>query len=347
MTAPSDRRWLGFHLFYHADRDRVLTELVRPLAAALLADGLVQRFFFIRYSLGGPHVRLRLEVRGAAAARAARRRVRAAAREFLAGAPSPEPLPDERVHRINRNVIPSDPFAGPADDVVVPDNTLREAPVRFEVERYGGPPLYGHSVDLFVLSTLHALESLEASAGASAGRRMAERMRLLLRQAWGHAADGEEFAVLADYGVRMFGAPLPAMLTAADAAFGRNGATLRALVRGEMAALAAAPSPGPLGEGAQSLRRLLGGMENVPRREAGISHMHMTANRLGMSNPDEVYLCRLLTRALAALREEQPDAWRAAWEAHRAWSWAPAAPLDAQVRSALRAFAAPAAPVPA
>jgi hypothetical protein len=335
---PAGDGWHGFHLVYHADRERLLRECAAPLAAGLLRDGLATRFFVIHYLLGGPHLRLRVQCDPADAS-AVSARVHEAAAEFYARVPSTETQPDEKVHRHNRGVIPSDPFADASDDVVWADNSVVVQPVHFEVERYGGSGLYGRSVDLFGLSTLEVLRFVHANAGAPAGRRTAETARLLLRQAWGHAADAEEFAVFADYGVRMFGTPLAGLLPVADAAFERGRAGMVGLVRAELAALAGAERPGALAEGARTLARVVRGVADEPRRFIGISQMHMTANRLGMRNPDEVYLCRMLARAVDAVREEHPDAWRAAWDAHRAWSQAPAAPLDEQLRDALDVFA--------
>src|SRR5829696_6797537 len=82
--------WLGVHLHYAGDRDRALAEWLRPLAASLLADGLARRFFFVRFLLGGAHLRLRVEVDEADAPAAAARMHREAA-AFLARFPSPEP----------------------------------------------------------------------------------------------------------------------------------------------------------------------------------------------------------------------------------------------------------------
>lgn len=343
---PAGDGWHGFHLVYHADREPLLRGCVAPLAAGLLRDGLATRFFVIQYLLGGPHLRLRVQC-GPADAPAVHARVHEAAAEFFSRAPSADTQPDEKVHRQNRGVIPSDPFASAADDVVWPDNSVVVQPVNFEVERYGGPALYGHSVDLFGLSTLEAIRFANANAGVPEGRRTAARARVLLRQAWGHAQDADDFAVFADYGVRMFGKPLAALLPVADAAFERSRSGMVALVRAELAAMAGTERPGTLAEGARALAQAVCGVAEEPRRFIGISQLHMTANRLGMRNPDEVYLCRMLSRAAEAVRAEHPDDWRAAWDAHRRWSRLPGVSLDRQLGDALDAFAGRDAAVPA
>jgi len=57
--------WLSAHVFRHDDLDTLLTEQIGPLGAELTADGLIQRFFYLRYWEGGPHVRVRLQATAA------------------------------------------------------------------------------------------------------------------------------------------------------------------------------------------------------------------------------------------------------------------------------------------
>jgi hypothetical protein len=330
--------WLGVHLHYAGDRDRALAEWVRPVAASLLVDGLAHRFFFVRYLLGGAHLRLRVQVDHADAS-AASARMHAEAAAFLARAPSPQPEAPERILRRNRGIIANDPSLDEGDDVVIDDNTVHDRPVRFEVERYGGEALFGHSVDLFAVSSVETLRAMEADAGGPAGRRTAGQMRLLLRQAWGHAADADELLHLADYAGVMFGTPLAKLLPVADAAFERGRAGTCALVRSELAALAHAAERPVLAEAARALRAGLSGLPDGRRRAIGVAHMHMTANRLGLMNPDEVYLCRMLLRAVETVAAEDPPFWRDAWDAHRAWANTPGPSLSEQTSTVLAGFA--------
>ncbi len=331
--------WRAWHLVYHGDRERLLAEVVRPVAAEALAAGEATHFYFVRYWLGGPHVRLRLlPAPGRAADLGAR--VHRAAAAFFHRVPSTAPEPDETVLRRNRGIAATDPFGAAEVDRVHPDNSVHEAPLHLEVDRYGGPALHGHSLDLFALGSVEVLRLLEGAADGSPGRRTADHLRLLARQAWGHAAGEASFAELAGYGVRMFGR-LEGLLPVADAAFERGRTELCAVVEKVLRDLAAAPDP--LARGARALGRRLRGTDAAARRSICVSHLHMTANRLGLRNTDEVYLCRMLQRAVAAVRDEQPDAWRAAWDAHARWRREPAPPLGAQARAALRSFAAPAA----
>lgn len=332
--------WRAFHLVYHAGLDPVLRGLVRPLAASLLAEGAAESFFFIRYPLGGPHVRLRVLPRPGRGERVAEA-VRAAAEGFFALHPSPAPLPEEKVRRDNRAVIPGDPFATEADDVVLPDNSLHEHPVGFEVERYGGAALFPRSLDFFALSSLDALAWLARHAEVPPTRRLPEAGRVLLRQAWGFAEDPDSFLALAEYGVTYQGKAMPRLVEHGDAAWesGREG--LRALVRAELAALASpeadADPERAIAQAARALAEELRGAEPARRREVAMSQMHMSANRLGLMNPEEVYLTRMLHRAATNLADSDPAFWAEAWDARRALP--PPPPLRDLARGALEAFA--------
>lgn len=326
--------WRGFHVFYHGDRDRVLTELVRPLTAALVADGMVCRFFCIRYNLGGRHVRLRLEVDDADVP-AVSDRVHAAAAGFFRRRPSTSPSTIEEIRRENATIIVGDPFTTEDDNLGFADNSVAEFPVEFEIARYGGPALYEHALDFFTLSTLDALDVVETWLDRPGGRRMASVARQVLRQAWGHARGADEFFRLAGYALGTIGPRLPGFVPLADTAFERGRKAMCTLVRGELAALAR-PGEGPaLAEAARALAHKIRGVAEPDRLGIDTSQMHMTVNRLGLVNGEEVYLCRMLERTLEAIMEEDPGWWGAVWEAHRERVAAPVRPLRQRMASAL------------
>jgi len=52
--------WISLHVFYAANANPVLVNCVRPLVDSLREQGLLRSWFFIRYWLEGPHIRLRL-----------------------------------------------------------------------------------------------------------------------------------------------------------------------------------------------------------------------------------------------------------------------------------------------
>jgi len=55
----SDRRWQSLHLFMNPPFEPFLIDQLRPFLQAEIDSGKLRRFFFIRYSEGGNHLRLR------------------------------------------------------------------------------------------------------------------------------------------------------------------------------------------------------------------------------------------------------------------------------------------------
>lgn len=60
FPSPTDHSWLSIHVFYASNANPMLVECVQPLVDRLRAEGLISRYFFIKYWMEGPHVRLRL-----------------------------------------------------------------------------------------------------------------------------------------------------------------------------------------------------------------------------------------------------------------------------------------------
>ena len=161
--------WSSLHAFYHADRratDRLLLDGVRPLIDRLIADRLVESWFFIRYFEDGPHVRLRL--RGAAAATVDA--VAAELRGYLRGLPA--------------STIPSaaepDATSGhgwPASGEVQP------RAYEPETDRYGGPAGLAISEDLFQVSSRVALAAIQLKPDPQQRLLVALQLLLALIQA--------------------------------------------------------------------------------------------------------------------------------------------------------------------
>jgi len=299
------KRWRAFYLFYHADLDRLLTDLVSPTVRTLTAQGFIDRFFFVRYSLGGPHVRLRLRVTpGRTVAVAAA--LQSAAEAFFAARPSLASLSEEAIRRENRAIVTADP--GEDADVVYPDNALVSFPFQCEVERYGGPALVRHSLDFFTLSSTYALRVLAAGESEPRSRRLAEIARLLACLALGLARNVEEFLTLLAYPFALWGQRMELMAARGDEAFAARREALCSLVDEEIERYAS-EAPLPLGAAAGGMveaGRCLGWelRHSSTRSGIGISHLHMTANRFGLKNPEEVYIGRMLWRAARELTME-------------------------------------------
>jgi Lantibiotic biosynthesis dehydratase C-term len=57
---PQPGDWIALHIFYAGNPTPLLAQCVAPLVADLRERGLLFRYFFIRYWMEGPHLRLRL-----------------------------------------------------------------------------------------------------------------------------------------------------------------------------------------------------------------------------------------------------------------------------------------------
>lgn len=304
MSHPGLPGWLSLHLFYHGDRDRLLLELLRPLVSKLLSTRQIDQFFFVRFALGGPHIRLRLHPLPGCAEEVTAE-VEGAAAEFFARCPSTESLDEESIRRVNRSILATDPSE--EDDLVCPDNTVRAFPFRPEVSRYGGPELLGASLEFFTISSVLCLRFLNDHGAEPWPRRSTRAFRILARLGLGLARDPEEFQTLVEYPVASWGKTLQPIVDEGDRVFERQREVFCRLLRVEIDALA---SPGWEMQAAWRLALEIGQAPTPVRRSVATSQLHMTANRLGLGNPEEVYLGRALWRAAGAFAETEPELWK-------------------------------------
>jgi thiopeptide-type bacteriocin biosynthesis protein len=293
LSGTPQREWLSFHLFYHGDLDQVLTRFARPAAGTLWAEGRIDSFFFIRYRLGGPHVRLRVRA-CPGHADGVRQALTRRAEAFLRAWPSPVTLDEAAIRQENQAILAWSP--GEQDGSVYPDNSFQAFPPLFETERYGGPELLEASLDFFALSSLQVLRFLDAHGAAPPARRLAQAFSHLARQACGLAETLEDLLEIFTEPLRAF-EPLAPLAARGDRAFEERRESFRRLFQAEAEAL-------PGSSEAEAARCLAGEIRAAPpavRRRIASSQLHMTANRLGLRNTDEIYLARLLERTAADL----------------------------------------------
>lgn len=293
MTNQPDE-WASFHLYYHEDQDRILVGLVEPLVRSLLAGGLVDRFFFVRYPLGGPHIRLRLRCRPGLAEPAAAV-VITQYEQFLRAHPSRHSLDEEVIRKHNRSLLSQDRHED--DNAVYPDNFIRAAPFRYEAGRYGGDVLLEPSLDFFAVSSARSLELLRGCA-SDPSRRLHAALHLILRYGLGFAGGFEEcLTLLRRFPVVARERIPPAVLSKAGQIYGQQKAGLLSLMQRELGALAGGLAPRGDVHMARSLAWEVRSSDGPTRRKILASHLHMTANRIGLSNIEEVYLSAILCQA--------------------------------------------------
>ncbi|HEV7508012.1 MAG TPA: lantibiotic dehydratase C-terminal domain-containing protein [Thermoanaerobaculia bacterium] len=295
--------WLSYHLYYHQNLNRATVGFVAPVVASLLECSWIDSFFFVRYGLGGPHLRLRLQVLPGCAG-SVEEAVLRAGEEFLAREPSTSSQPEEAIRQSNQAILASDPHE--TDDSVYPDNTLLPFPFNPEIQRYGGPDLLPASLDFFAVSSLAALGFLFRHGEEPRQRQLGPALRLILRQALSFAMDDEELLSLATYGIETWGEVLPAIVAKGEKVFNGQRETFFAILRQELEALSRDDENAYFRQAARRLSATVATADAPARRRIGVSQLHMTATRMGLINPEEVYLSQLMVSTLREALAEEP-----------------------------------------
>jgi hypothetical protein len=291
--------WISCHIYYHEDPGKVALELLPDVVSSHLESRSIDKFFFVRYGLGGPHLRLRLRTLPGLREHVIEA-TRQAALEFMDRAPSRKPLPEETIQQVNRSLMAAD--AHETDDTVYPDNSFHVFPFQPEVQRYGGPGLLLESLEFFAASSSVALDLLRQHASKPRGAQLVAMFHLLLQQALGFAKDEDELCRLVGYGFATWGDRYPGATKKGKEVFLARKDMFLGLLRMEMES-----ATGSLGGASRQLSLALGQQEEPVRSSVGVSQLHMTANRLGLTNPEEVYLGGLLSATLAEALSDGED----------------------------------------
>lgn len=260
-----------------------MREAISPLLAELYKEGLLERFYFVRYSLGGPHVRLRLETERHTASLVCNT-VEAYLQHYLHAAPSLQPLNREEIARTTRMLIATDPNEHDAN--IYPDNSILQFPFAPEVNRYGGAELLSCSLDLFCFTSVEALTLIHERSSQSRSKMFSRSVRVLLRLFLSLA---EDRAALQDFWWTASPAS-PVSQPELQARF-----RLIQLLREESTKTPEDEEWKLWSAAGTSLRQKLSAMDKVAGRGIIRSHLHMFANRLDISNAVENGLGALLS----------------------------------------------------
>jgi hypothetical protein len=293
MGRQTQGQWLSFHIYYHEDRDRILIGLVRPLIAELLRERWIDNFFFVRYMLGGPHIRLRLF---SSFAEEVEDLVRRRLNEFLEVCPSRQPLDTELIRKINDAL--SNQITASEDNDIYPDNSIRKVPCLFEIERYGGPGLIDSSLDFFAVSSARALRTIEES-GFESGKRLISAFCILLQYTLNFARDAEDLLdLVADFPPIPWKRAPQGVLCRSQESYEKKKVAFQTLLRGEMEGLYDEVFCGDDRRAARLLAEVVEMVDFSPRKRILKSQLHMAMNRLGLTNLEEVYVSRILWQSI-------------------------------------------------
>jgi thiopeptide-type bacteriocin biosynthesis protein len=314
-TSAVPSRWLSAHLYFSQDRaalygeyaDAIALDVVAPFVARCRERGWISRFFFIRYSDGSSHVRLRLE--GSA--------------DVLSRCVGPALV--DHVRSVSPGVV-IDGDADLSSDHSTQVVALRWVPYEPETVRYGGPYALAVAETLFSASSDAALALLPAICAQPRRVRLGRALLAMLAIVHPHATRPADAITFFDAYHRQylrFFAQNETARSWLDTKF-REGvrgqeATLRPYVLEAWDRLTSSESISPstdtlaaAAKAACTELRVLQDAGNLGVRPAsadesrqllvGIvaSYVHMMNNRLGVRVDEEAYLAYACTEALGA-----------------------------------------------
>jgi hypothetical protein len=147
-AGPTDPgRWQAIHVYYGASRRFMLVDCIKPLVDGLLADGLLDSYFFINYWLEGPHLRLRLKPARVADTGPVLRRAEDALDAFMRARPSLYEAKSGFYSELYNTLFDLEftpeqraRYLGPDGRMLIRDNNTRSRePYEPEYGKYGGP----------------------------------------------------------------------------------------------------------------------------------------------------------------------------------------------------------------
>ncbi|MDN3352020.1 thiopeptide-type bacteriocin biosynthesis protein [Actinomadura sp. DC4] len=331
--------WLSFHVFYAANSNPILVEGVTPVVRRLREEGLVDRWFFIRYWLEGPHVRLRMLPSRAGDAPRVRAEVLAALEAVLARRPALYETDRDSSGELFKRMYLAEYSeerwnAEYGEDGEMPyraNNSVHEIAYRQELDRYGGPAGMALSEWHFERSSDLVLRLLATGNMHMRTVLLGQTAQLDMALCFAFLRDDAAVATfLENYRIfweTSYQEPSTDQHETFDRSFERMRDRLeerllrvRAAVRDPASAAGAEREWAEhcllLRDRATSLARAGElSFRNGPVTDPAValpillsSYVHMTANRLGASILDEIYLAYVNRRAVLGLEERQVSA---------------------------------------
>lgn len=328
--------WLSFHVFYAANSNPILVEGVTPVIGRLRAAGLIERWFFIRYWLEGPHVRLRVLPARAEDTPRVRTEVLAALEAVLARRPALYETDRDASGELFKRMYLAEyseeqwnaSYGADGEMPYRANNSVHEIAYDQELDRYGGPAGMALSEWHFERSSDLALRLLATGNMHMRTVLLGQTAQLDMALCFAFLPDDAAVAVFLDnyriFWETSYQEPSTGQHETFDRSFDRMRDRLeerllrvRAAVRDPETAVGLerewAEHCLALRDRATSLA-LAGELSfrDGPVTDPAValpillsSYVHMTANRLGASILDEIYLAYVNRRAVLGLEERQ------------------------------------------
>ncbi|WP_116950971.1 thiopeptide-type bacteriocin biosynthesis protein [Jiangella endophytica] len=336
--------WIALHVFYASDANPVIAEAVRPLVEELRREELIDGWFFIKYWMEGPHVRVRFRPARPELEETVRRRATDALQAFLARRPALYDTDIDGLGDLYKKMYLAeygqerwDAEYGDGAMPFRPNNSVAELPYEREYDRYGGPAgieiaewHFEQSSDLVatllatsnthVRPVLLGLATQLSLMTAYTFLRDDDRVRTFFQRYRGfwessyqepsddyHGSFDKSFELTRTTLTERIGRIRAIAGAEDDAALSGIERTWLTHCRELHARVTDAAGRGELVFPSQRLERRA--PIDDPDALATVllsSYVHMTNNRLGVAILDEIYLSYLIERALAPDRDQVP-----------------------------------------
>lgn len=147
-----EEKWLSVHIFYSSNQNPIIVDCIGPMVDTLREQGYIRRYFFIKYWMEGPHVRLRLLPAQGVSHEKLKALIEPRIEKFLQERPALYELEQERYGAFHKQMFLAE-YGEEAwnekygADGVMPfrdNNSYHYIEYEPEYDRYGGP----HGVEL-------------------------------------------------------------------------------------------------------------------------------------------------------------------------------------------------------
>lgn len=326
-------KYVSAHIFYNsADLTPLLLQCVAPLLVDLRQNRAISRAFFIRYWLGGPHIRLRLLPASGVASADISKAIEPIIRQFFTRSPSPTDVDRKTYGPMMRQWFEAEygrdaylaQYGDSREIPIYPNNSLHYIDYEPEYAVYGGPEGVSLAEAHFDCSSSTVLDVLQIAQGWSRAAMLSKAMEVMLHFVTAFYSTPDESArFLRHYVARWStGTFFPARdhwEPGFERAYGQQSAALREHVDRVLSTEGSAESQQTYlfnnwQRHARELQREISALYlsnrlhfSHPASQAAATnnllaaYLHMTNNRLGLRISEEAYVAYLLARTLEDL----------------------------------------------
>ena len=328
------QRYLSAHIFYNViDARLLLVECVTPLISTLENEALIDGYFFIRYWLGGPHIRLRLRLMDGAEELTVKEILEKAVRSYLARRPSLFDLDPVKSQPYMRRLYEAEygseafkeQFGENASVPIYPNNSISYIDYQPEYDRYGGPKGVELAEWHFERSSATVLRILKTGNCHIKSALLGQGLQLMHAMASVCYPDPSNRAVFFERYSQAWREQYLQDNVAPESVYEKAYDRQRSKLERHIAGLevydtaqthqsntvyqwyehcmAVKDAVLALYESGELVLSPLATSPEEAMRRVFVSYMHMTNNRLGISIPDESYLAHILGRTIQEMCE--------------------------------------------